>query len=105
MKKEFLEMITEVLLSERLGDELERNAKYKAAIAREETLFESLNSGLSVEQQNMLKDYFDATNATSFIVEGLIYKLGMKDLLSLLKTLSQEGESSVPKIIVEQAAK
>ena len=101
MKGDFLEMVTEVLLSERLGDELEKSSQYKAAIAKEETLYESLSSGLSAEQQNMLKDYFNAINATSFIVESLTYKLGMKDLLSLIRSLSQEGESRLPRISEE----
>lgn len=93
MTGDFLEMITEVLLSERLGTELKKDSEYKAAIAKEEKLYESLNIGLSESQQNMLKDYFDAASATSSIVEGLIYKLGMKDLLSLLRSLSQEEGS------------
>ena len=36
MTGDFLEMVTEVLLSERLGMELKKDSQYKAAIAKEE---------------------------------------------------------------------
>lgn len=35
MAGDLLEMITEVLMAERLGEELEKDAPYKAAIAEE----------------------------------------------------------------------
>ena len=92
MAEDFLGMVTEVLMSERIGEELEKNIQYKEAIAKAEELYESLNSRLSGEQQDILKNYFDAASATSSIVESAIYRLGMKDLLSLFRSLTQDGE-------------
>lgn len=103
MAGDFLEMITEILLSERLGEELEKNTQYKAAIAKEEALYESLSSCLSEEQQAILKNYFDAANATSYLVESIIYRLGMRDLLSLLRSLSQ-CEEEMLKITPDQCS-
>lgn len=53
-----MEMITEVLMAERLGEELEKDASYKAAIAEEQRLYETLEDSLDKEQQNMLKSEF-----------------------------------------------
>lgn len=97
MSGDFLEMITEVLLPERLGKKLEKNLQYKTAISEEQRLYELLESSLNEEQQNILKDYFDATNETSSILQNLVYKQGMKDLLSLFHSLSSEGESKLLK--------
>lgn len=91
-------MITEVLMAERLGEELEKDAPYKAAIAEEQRLYEILEDSLDEEQQNMLKNYFDAANTTSSIKESLVYKMGMKDLLSLFRSLSPTDESRLQKI-------
>lgn len=93
MAEDFLGMVTEVLMSERIGEELEKNIQYKEAIAKAEELYESLNSCLNREQQDILKNYFDAASATSSIVESAIYRLGMKDLLSLFRSLTQDGEN------------
>ena len=92
MTEDFLEMVTEVLMSERIGKELEKNIQYKEAIAKAEELYEALNSRLNGEQQDILKNYFDAASATLSIVESAIYRLGMKDLLSLFKSLTQDEE-------------
>ena len=72
MAEDFLEMVTEVLMSERIGEELEKNIQYRKAIAKAEELYETLNSRLNGEQQDILKNYFDATIATSSIVESAI---------------------------------
>ncbi len=98
MSGDFLEMITEVLLSERLGDELEKDAQYKAAISEEKRTYELLESSLNEEQQNMLKAYFDATSSRESIVESFVYKQGMKDLLSLFRSLTPEGEGKLLRI-------
>ena len=92
MAEDFLGIVTEVLMSERIGEELEKNIQYKEAIAKAEELYEALNSRLNGEQQDILKNYFDAASATSSIVESAIYRLGMKDLLSLFKSLTQDEE-------------
>ena len=65
LKKEYVEYENKslVLLSERLGKGLEKDARYKAAISEEERLYELLDNSLNEEQQNMLKNYFDATNS------------------------------------------
>lgn len=98
MSEDFLEMITEVLLSERLGKGLEKDARYKAAISEEERLYKLLDNSLNEEQQNMLKNYFDATNSRESIVESFVYKQGMKDLLSLFRSLTPEGEGKLLRI-------
>lgn len=105
MSGDFLEIITEVLLSERLGDELEKDAKYKAAISEEKRIYELLDSSLNKEQQNMLKDYFDATSSRESIVESFVYKQGIKDLLSLFRSLSPDGESKLLRISGKYDAK
>lgn len=38
MAEDFLGMVTEVLMSERIGEELEKNIQYKEAIAKAEEL-------------------------------------------------------------------
>lgn len=88
MDEDFLEIITGFLMSERLRAELEKDAPYKTAIAEEQRLYEILEGNLNEEQQDMLKNYFDAANTTASIIESIVYKLGMKDLLSLFKSLS-----------------
>lgn len=105
MTGDFLEMITEVLLSERLGEELEKDAQYKAAIKEEARIYELLNSSLNEEQQNMLKDYFDASSSRESIIENFIYKQGMKDLLSLFTSLSSDGENKLLRISGKYGAK
>mgnify|MGYP001086230279 CR=1 FL=1 len=105
MAKDFLGMVTELLLSERLGEELEKNAPYKEAVAEEARIYELLNSSLNEEQQNMLKEYFDASSSRESIIEDFVYKQGMKDLLSLFRSLSPEGESKLLRISGEHAAK
>ena len=98
MSGDFLEKITEVLLSERIGEKLKNDIQYKAAISEEQRLYELLNNDLNEEQQNILQNYFDAANTTSAIVESLAYKQGMKDLLSLFRSLTPEGESKLLRI-------
>lgn len=92
MNDNFLEAITEELLSDRLGKELQKDEQYRAAIAEEERLFNLLNSSLNKEQQKTLKEYFDAASATESNIERLAYKHGMKDLLSLFRSLSADNE-------------
>ena len=98
MTGDFLDLIIELILSERLGEELQKDTQYKAAIAEEHRLYELLDSSLDEEQQNILKDYFNAVNATLSIVEGLTYKQGMKDLLSLFRSLSDCDEYKILRI-------
>lgn len=105
MANDFLDTITELLLAERLGEELQKDKQYKAAIAEEERLYEQLNSSLNEKQQNMLKDYFDASNTTSSQVESFVYKQGMKDLLSLFKSLADDGECKFIKASEKYAVK
>lgn len=95
MMGDFLDMIIELILSERLGEELQKDMQYKAAITEEHRLYELLDSRLDEEQHNILKDYFDAVNARATRVESLVYKQGMKDLLSLFRSLSPDGESKL----------
>ncbi len=92
MDKDFLELITEVLLPERLGGALQKNERYIAAINEENRLFESLENSLDEEQKKMLMDYFDAACTTKACMEGAAYRQGMKDLLSLFRSLSVESE-------------
>lgn len=101
MEGDFLELITEFLMSERLGAELGKDASYKAAINEEQRLYEILEGSLNEEQQNLLKSYFDAANTTSSITESLVYKMGMKDLLSLFRSLSDDGECKFIKVLEE----
>ena len=105
MAKDFLEMITEVIVAERLGDELKKDVQYKAAIAEEQRLYEILDASLNEEQQAILKDYFDTCGSRETIVENAIYKLGMKDLLSLFRSLAPMDESKLQKIDEEYANK
>lgn len=105
MEGDFLESITGFLMAERLGAELGKDAAYKAAINEEQRLYELLEASLNEEQQNMLKSYFDAVNTTSSIKESLVYKMGMKDLLSLFRSLSPMDESKLQKIGEEYANK
>ena len=93
MDKDFLELITEVLLPERLGDALQKNERYQAAISEENRLFELLENSLNEKQNKILMEYFDAVCTTKACVEDFIYRQGMKDLLSLFKSLSVECES------------
>jgi hypothetical protein len=105
MAKDFLEMITEVIVAERLGDELKKDVQYKAAIAEEQRLYEILDASLNEEQQAILKNYFDACSGRESIVENTVYRLGMKDLLSLFRSLSPMDESKLQKIDEEYANK
>ena len=105
MQGDFLEMITEVLMSERLGAELEKDAQYKEAFAKEQRLYELLDASLNEEQQAILKDYFDTCGSRETIVENAIYKLGMKDLLSLFRSLAPMDESKLQNIGKEYADK
>ncbi len=101
MTNDFLDMITELLLAERLGEELQKDKQYKAAISEEERIYELLNNTLNEEQQTMLKSYFDAANTTSSLIESFVYKQGMKDLLSLFRSLSGDGECKFTKVLEE----
>ena len=101
MEGDFLELITEFLMSERLGAELRKDTSYKAAIDEERRLYEILEESLNEEQQSLLKSYFDAANTTSSITESLVYKMGMKDLLSLFRSLSPIEDSKLQKIGAE----
>ncbi len=98
MSGNFLDRVTELLMSERLGEELSQNTQYKEAIAEEERIFEELNNSIDEKHQTLLKDYFNAVNATLSIVEGLTYKQGMKDLLSLFRSLSDCDEYKILRI-------
>lgn len=95
MTNDFLDMITELFLAERLGEELQKDKRYKTAIAEEERLYELLNSNLDEKQQDTLKEYFDASNVTSSLTESFAYKQGMKDLLSLFRSLSDCDECKI----------
>ncbi len=90
MDKDFLELITEVLLPERLGEVLQKNERYNAAIDKENRLVEQLENRLNEEQKEIFMKYFDAASATEACVEVIAYRQGMKDLLSLFRSLSVE---------------
>lgn len=87
MSGDFMEMILEVVLPERLSNELQKDKQYNAAIAEEERLYELLNSTLTEEKQVMLKDYFFATKTTSAKIERIAYAQGMRDFLSIFNYL------------------
>ncbi len=105
MEENFLEMITQDALTERIGKQLEKNPQYNAAIAEEARIYELLSSGLNEEQKNMLKEYFEVSCSRESIIENFVYKQGMKDLFSFLRSLSPEGESQLPRISGEHATK
>ena len=88
MIKDFLEQITEVLLPERLGDVLQDNERYQAAISEENRLFGLLENSLNKAQKEILMEYFDAASDTEACVGDLAYRQGMKELLSLFRALS-----------------
>lgn len=94
MVDNFLETIIEDLLPDRLGAELENDEQYKTTMREEERLFNLLNSTLNEEQQKTLKEYFDAVSTTESCVERLAYKQGMKDLLSLFRSLTIDSEDT-----------
>ncbi len=93
MNKDFLEQITEVLLPERLGDVLQDNERYQAAIGEENRLFGLFENSLNEAQKEILMDYFDAASDTEACVGDLAYRQGMKDLLSLFRSLSAGCEA------------
>lgn len=76
MADDFLEMITQDALSERLGKLLEKNPPYNAAIAEEARIYELLNSSLNEEQKNMLKEYFEVSSSRESIIESLCTNRG-----------------------------
>ena len=88
MNKDFLEQITEVLLPERLGDVLQGNERYQAAISEENRIFGLLENCLDEAQKEILMDYFDAASDTEACVGDLAYRQDMKDLLSMFRSLS-----------------
>lgn len=98
MAKDFLEMVTELLLPEQLGEELGKDTAYKKTLSEEKRLYEQLEGSLNKEQQIILKDYFFIVNERISIIESLVYKKGMKDLLSLFKSLSTDVENKLLRI-------
>ena len=96
MNKDFLELITELLMPERVGDAIQKDERYKAAITEERRLFELLENSLNEEQREALMAYFNAASDTAACMESFVYKQGMKDLLSLFRSLSVDNESEFP---------
>ena len=93
MNKDFLEQITELLMPERVIEALQKDAQYQAVVTEERRLFEMLESSLNEEQKEALTAYYNAASDTFSCMESFAYKQGMKDLLSLFRSLSVDSAS------------
>ena len=84
MEKDILEAFQPNIM-ERLGKIYWQNDSYRAAFEKEKELAERLRETFTVEQMDVVEEYYTAISSTMGICELLAYKQGMKDMASILK--------------------
>lgn len=93
MNNEVLELITQLLTEIRLEGIVQKNAEYRQAVREEMELYERFAGNLSEGQREEFEKFLVASNESALISGKLFYQQGMKDLLSLLRSLvGSDGE-------------
>lgn len=82
LKRNVWEFIAPYLI-ERARRNYVQNEEYKEAVKKADLIFQEIDNSLDEEQSEKLEQYFTADNATTAIMEQLVYQQGMKDMLSL----------------------
>lgn len=93
-KMNILELITPHLI-DRLGQTYIQNKEYQKSVKEADLILEKLEEFLNKEQSELLEEYVTANNATIAIMERLIYRQGMHDMLDLLTSIMKGGEINI----------
>ena len=87
MKENILELITQALTENWIFDIIQKNEEYQKAKEEEHKAYNLLVSDLTVEQRQRLDDFIGCTTWSIVVREKVAYQQGMKDFLSLIKSL------------------
>lgn len=90
MKDEVLELVTQQLTEIRLHDIVHADQEYTQAEQKETERYEHFLESLTECQREEFENFLVAVNESAFISEKLSYQQGMKDLLSLLRSLGND---------------
>lgn len=93
LKKNIWEYI-EPYLADRVGRTCIQSTEYREAAKKVDLILESLDNSLCEEQAEILEQYLCADNEANAIMESLIYRQGMKDMLVLLISILNGGKGN-----------
>lgn len=86
----------EPYLVDRNGRSYIQNEEYNEAVKKADIIFQKLHNTLNKQQVELLEQYSCATNSTNAVVERLLYRQGMKDMLVLLiSLLKSDGKNNI----------
>lgn len=88
MDNEVLEMFTHYLTEARLNKIVEQDEEYQAAKWHEIEAHDRFERTLTEEQNELFNNFIVAASETEANIERINYQQGMKDLFTLLKSLS-----------------
>lgn len=91
-RKTVLEVITPCL-TDRLGRTYLEDKEYQESVKKADLIFEKLDAALTKNQAELLEEYFIANNATVAIMEKLIHRQGMRDMLDFLISLLKDAKN------------
>lgn len=74
----------EMIMADRISEAYKKSERYQHAISIENELFEKLQKSLSVQQQELLQQYFESVSATTAICEIISYTQGIRDFVKIL---------------------
>lgn len=89
-EQDFMEQLLNPFVTDRLAEVYANDSEYQNLIKEEDLIYQKLSDELPDEQADELERYFEAVSSTSSRKETLTYVQGMKDLLTLLKSLSKK---------------
>lgn len=88
MGDRILEMITQCLTEERIGEIAANDEEYQSAKRREIEIHNKFEATLSDEQMKLFDDFISAAAKSEINLERINYQQGMKDMFALIKALS-----------------
>lgn len=87
---DFMEQLLNPFIVDRLAEVYANDSEYQKRLKEEDLIYQKLLDEVTETQAEELEQYFIATSSTAARKETLTYIQGMKDLLTLLKTLSKK---------------
>lgn len=83
-----LDVITQ-FMGEHISEVMEQDEEFRAARQHEREIHDRFERTLTSEQVEMFNDFLVAASETNGNVERINYQQGMKDMFSLIKSLSK----------------
>lgn len=87
IEDDLMEQLLNPFVVERLADVCSKDEEYQKRLKEEVLIYQKLSEELPNEQAEELEQYFIAASSTTARKETLTYIRGMKDMLTLLKSL------------------